>query len=201
MLPPPEGEPSNPLPAPMTYELASGINPSFDAKFPVNVGPSKRRRSTLQRIGVPWMLSLLGLLMGWASVYAQEDPTASVTFRNPVPVFTGNFGQSIAALGSDRVLIGEWGNSLGGAYLFSDDGTLLKKFPSRGEGFGWSVAAVGTDRILIGAPVDPGGRACRRRAFVGRRYRGDGRRKTGGGGSPPLSKRRHVGQDLHQPPT
>lgn len=105
------------------------------------------------------MLSLLGLLMGWASVYAQEDPIASVTFRNPVPVFTGSFGQSIAALGSDRVLIGEWGNSLGGAYLFSDDGTLLKKFPSRGEGFGWSVAAVGTDRILIGAPVDPGGRA------------------------------------------
>ena len=75
------------------------------------------------------------------------------TFENPNPE-THLFGSSVAAFGSDRVLIGAPGPGDGGAYLFDTNGTLLMTFtnPATGGGFGSSVAAIGSDRVFVGAP-------------------------------------------------
>jgi len=82
------------------------------------------------------------------------------TFTNPAPALFDNFGSAVAALGTDRVLIGAWKDDVGApdagaAYLFSTNGTLLTTFtnpaPASNEFFGISVAAMGSDRVLIGA--------------------------------------------------
>jgi len=91
--------------------------------------------------------------------------TLLTTVTNPVPVAADNFGFAVAAVGSDRVLIGAiadgGGASGGAAYLFSTNGTLITTFtnptPAAGDHFGQSVAAVGTNRVLIGANSDDTG--------------------------------------------
>ena len=73
------------------------------------------------------------------------------------------FGESVAAVGSTRVLISASGDSTdeyasGRTYLFTTNGTLLNTFtnptPTANDYFGTSVAAVGSDRVLIGASFD-----------------------------------------------
>jgi hypothetical protein len=70
------------------------------------------------------------------------------------------FGYPVAALGSDRLLIGAFQDDTdvieaGAAYLFSTDGALLTTFtnpaPARDDFFGVSVAPVESNRVLIGA--------------------------------------------------
>jgi hypothetical protein len=86
-----------------------------------------------------------------------------LAITNPAPTFAANFGVSVAAVGSDRVLIGAYqddtgANSAGAAYLFSANGALLTTFtnptPASDDWFGYSVATVGNDRVLIGEPRD-----------------------------------------------
>jgi hypothetical protein len=83
-----------------------------------------------------------------------------MTFNNPSPGTVSQFGYSLAAFGSDRVLIGASGDwsGAGGAYLFHTNGTLLMTFtnpaPSVHDYFGRSIAAVGTDRVLVGSPAE-----------------------------------------------
>ncbi|MEQ9235475.1 CHAT domain-containing protein [Coleofasciculus sp. E2-BRE-01] len=87
------------------------------------------------------------------------------TFDNPQPIVGGNFGISVAAMGSD-ILIGAPRNTSGGVtragqtFLFNPTGTLLQTFdnpqPVVNGLFGDSVAAVGSD-ILIGAPRNTSG--------------------------------------------
>jgi hypothetical protein len=88
------------------------------------------------------------------------------TFNNPTPGIQDFFGYSLAALGSDRVLIGARNDDAGAvnagvAYLFNTNGALLTTFfnptPASQEDFGRAVAAVGTDRVLIGAPGESTG--------------------------------------------
>ncbi len=66
----------------------------------------------------------------------------------------------MAAVGTDLIVVGAWGdstgaNDAGAAYLFSANGALLTTFtnptPRSDESFGISVAAVGADAVLIGA--------------------------------------------------
>lgn len=73
------------------------------------------------------------------------------SFTNPITYLSGAaaFGKSVAALGSDRVII----SSQGRGFLFGVNGTLLTTFtpsPFPNAYFGSSVAAVGSDRVLIG---------------------------------------------------
>jgi outer membrane protein assembly factor BamB len=77
------------------------------------------------------------------------------------PAFDGDwFGSAIAAVGTDRVLVGapyEGPYFAGKAYLFSTNGTLLTSISSpailpSGDGFGTSVAVLGHDRLIVGAP-------------------------------------------------
>jgi hypothetical protein len=110
---------------------------------------------------------LLGLLGSVAVVVAQGTTYALLTtFTNPTPATSDNFGFSVAAVGSDRVLIGAYldntgATDTGAAYLFSTNGALITTFtnptPAANDAFGISVAAVGTDRVLIGCSRDDAG--------------------------------------------
>ncbi len=77
------------------------------------------------------------------------------TFTNPVPANFEFFGAAVAALGSDRLLIGS-SSTPGAAFLFRTNGVLLAKFnnpiPDSGGTFGQTLATVGNDLIAIGAP-------------------------------------------------
>jgi hypothetical protein len=81
--------------------------------------------------------------------------TLLATFDNPVEWQQyAEFGFSVAAFGTDRVLVGA--RDAGAAYLFQANGTLLMTFtnpaPTASDQFGHSVAAVGNDRVFVGAP-------------------------------------------------
>src|SRR5690242_18112480 len=86
-----------------------------------------------------------------AFAQANAVPLAT-TLTNPTPADSDIFGGAVAAMGSDRVLIGAEGANE--AYLFSINGMLLTTFtisdPSSGS-FGAALAALGSDRVVIGA--------------------------------------------------
>jgi hypothetical protein len=98
-----------------------------------------------------------------AAYLFDTDGVLLTTFTNPAPSANDAFGTSLAALGTERVLIGAYlGDGAttddGLAYLFRTDGVLLTTFtnpvPAFEAAFGFSVTSVGTDRVLIGAPAD-----------------------------------------------
>ena len=91
--------------------------------------------------------------------------TLLTTITNPVLSNDDKFGFAVAAVGTDRLLIGALeadvgpvNNSLmdvGAAYLFSTNGTLITTFtnpiPGEFDHFGCALTAVGANRVLIGA--------------------------------------------------
>ena len=100
---------------------------------------------------------------GGAALYVSNG-FGLVQFTNPVPDYDDKFGCAVAALGSDRVLVGAWGKNgnAGAAYLFSTNGALLTTLtnpvPASSGRFGYSLARVGSGQVLIGAPLhNPGG--------------------------------------------
>jgi len=96
------------------------------------------------------------------SVYLFNGATGALllTINNPTPVTNGQFGRSVAAVGSN-ILVGAYSNgsiNAGSAYLFNGaTGALLRTInnptPESGDSFGWSVAGVGNN-VLVGAPLD-----------------------------------------------
>lgn len=95
-----------------------------------------------------------------AAYLFNTNGTLLTTFNNPTPANGDGFGNAVAALGNDRVIIGASADDLGAgnsgaAYLFRTNGALLTTFtnptPAASDEFGISVAAAGTDRVLIGA--------------------------------------------------
>ncbi|HXG49249.1 MAG TPA: hypothetical protein VNO52_16620, partial [Methylomirabilota bacterium] len=98
-----------------------------------------------------------------AAYFFHANGTLLTTFTNPTPAVGDRFGYAVAAVGTDRVLIGAYfddtgATNAGAAYLFSTNGTLLTTFtkptPAPSDLFGIAVTAVGTDRVLIGAAYD-----------------------------------------------
>lgn len=98
-----------------------------------------------------------------AAYLFNTNGTLLTTFTNPTPEFGDFFGRTVAAVGSDKVVIGaQLDNAVvmdsGAAYLFSTNGTLLTIFnnpsPASNDVFGCSVAAVGADKVIIGAYGD-----------------------------------------------
>src|SRR5437867_130352 len=85
----------------------------------------------------------------------------ALTITNPSPISGDLFGRSVAAVGSDRFVIG--GDNTREAYLFSINGGLLTTFTNPVAGgsgsFGTPVAAMGSDRVLVGAQFDDTGAA------------------------------------------
>ncbi len=104
-----------------------------------------------------------GATSAGAAYLFRTNGTLLTTFTNPTPAIGDQFGNAVAAVGNDRVLIGALGDdtgalSAGAAYLFSTNGTLLTTFtnptPAVSDNFGTAVAALGNDRVLISAPFD-----------------------------------------------
>lgn len=119
--------------------------------------------NTLIRFGLLTWLSLAG---GDHLLAAQGKPTLRFTFTNPTAGAGGEFGRAVAAVGTDRILVGAPSENAGAiiagaAYLFGTNGALLTAFtnptPAEGDFFGCAVAAMGTDRVLIGAYLDDTG--------------------------------------------
>jgi len=105
----------------------------------------------------------IGAFRDGAAYLFNTNGALLTTFTNPTPAEFDYFGNSVAAVGTDRVLIGAYRDRTGAlyagaAYLFSTNGTLLTTItnptPAADDRFGYSVAAVGTDRVLIGAYQD-----------------------------------------------
>ena len=103
---------------------------------------------------------------GGAAYLFSTNGTLLTTFSNPTPAAGDYFGWSVAAVGSDRVLVGAYqeytgASRAGSGHLFSTNGTLLNTFinptPAAGDAFGVSVAAAGSGRVLIGALQDDTG--------------------------------------------
>jgi len=110
-------------------------------------------------VGAPYADT--GTLDAGAAYLFSTDGTWLCTFTNPTPANGDTFGSSVAAVGSEHVLIGAYkddtvATNAGAAYLFRTDGTLLTTFtnpiPADYDYFGWAVAGVGSNRVLIGAP-------------------------------------------------
>ncbi len=101
------------------------------------------------------------------AVYLYNTAGALVrTFTNPLAVGGLGFGDAVAALGPDTILVGASANNFGAtgagaAYLFSTNGALITTFtnptPAVSERFGRSVTAVGLDKVLFGALDDDTG--------------------------------------------
>lgn len=94
------------------------------------------------------------------------------TFAHPSPSTSGTFGAAVAAVGTDKVVIGDPTDAgrptrSGAAYLYSTGGTLMAKMTEFivdvGDQFGAAVAGLGNDRVLVGAPGKP---------YTGSAYRG-----------------------------
>jgi len=113
---------------------------------------------------VSWSVAAVGtdrVLLGarWGGIYTNEVKNAFLfstngtllsTFVNPAPTNTYSFGMSLAALGTEAVLIG----SIPAAYLFNTNGTLITTFtnpaPTSASHFHGCLVAVGSDKVLIG---------------------------------------------------
>ncbi len=104
------------------------------------------------------------LLAGACNARAQ---TASLrlltTITNPAPALHDHFGESLAAMGSDLVVIGAPNDkagpsAAGAAYLYSCGGEFQTVFtnstPNEANNLGFSVAVLGNDKVLIGAIYD-----------------------------------------------
>jgi hypothetical protein len=110
---------------------------------------------------------------------AAQTPILVKTFPNPTPGKGDYFSWSVAALGSDRVLIGaisddNMATNAGIAYLFHTNGTRLTTFtnpspayvlplypePELGDWFGYAIAPLGNDRALVSAPFNEGEFCC-----------------------------------------
>src|SRR5262245_26844291 len=77
---------------------------------------------------IPHLLIAAHCIVSLASVRA-ASPVLLTTFPNPAPQADDNFSGAVAALGTDRVLIGAPGEgpaNTGAVYLFRTNGALLK---------------------------------------------------------------------------
>jgi len=101
--------------------------------------------------GAAYLFSLSGALL--------------TTFTNPAPSYMDNFGSAVAAVGSDRVLIGAYRDDAGAqdcgiAYLFDHSGKLLNTItnpaPQPYDSFGNALAAT-ADSLLVSAFSDSTG--------------------------------------------
>jgi len=101
---------------------------------------------------------------GIAYLYDADTGGLLTTFHNPRASQYDEFGESVATLGDDRVLMGAYredakGYDAGAAYLFdAESGDLLQSFfspnPHGEDHFGTVVAGVGDDRVIVSSHRD-----------------------------------------------
>jgi len=143
--------------------LTTFTNPAaaFDGRFGLSVAAVGNDRVLIGAIANDF-----GALNAGAAYLFSTNGTLLTTFTNPAPAAADLFGNAVAVVGNDRILIGAYADDAGAtdagsAYLFSTNGALLATFtnptPANGDNFGYSVAAVGNDYVLIGARWDDTG--------------------------------------------
>jgi hypothetical protein len=112
-------------------------------------------------IGTPG--NAVGGTLSGSAFLLDTNGLAIATLTNTAPEAYAELGFSVAALGSDRVIVGAPGDAPGGswtgaAYLFNTNGILLKRLanpnPGNYAGFGISVAPLGSNSVLVGANGD-----------------------------------------------
>lgn len=94
-----------------------------------------------------------------AAYLFSTNGTLLTTFTNPTPASPIAFGQAVASVGEDHVLISAHLSATppfsGKVYLFNTDGTLLTSIadpdPTSGGNFGYALAAV-SSKAVAGAP-------------------------------------------------
>lgn len=144
------------------FSLSGGLSVSFTNPAPANsvfFGSAVAAYGTDRvLIGAPNARSG-HLAPGAAYLYSVSGELLS-TFFNPTPANGENFGGSILAVGTDRVLVGASSDYLGeskvgAAYLFGTNGVFLMKIanpiPAPDDAFGCSLAALGENVFAIGA--------------------------------------------------
>jgi hypothetical protein len=103
---------------------------------------------------------------GGAVYLFNTNGTLLLTITNPTPAVNDRFGEQMAMLGNDRVIIGASGDDTGvtdagSAYVYDVDGTLIATLnnpaPASGDWFGSRVAAFGNEGAIIGAIFDDAG--------------------------------------------
>src|SRR5262249_41634976 len=98
--------------------------------------------------------ALLGALLA-ATPFAAvaQSPVLLRTFHDPTPAAGDSFGTAVAALGSDRLLVGAPSSTNNGAvYLYHTNGTLLATFTNQPPNqVGNSITTLGIDRVVIGS--------------------------------------------------
>jgi hypothetical protein len=84
-----------------------------------------------------------------------------MTITNPATANIAEFGHALAAAGTDRILVGAYGDDsmdAGSVYVFNTNGILLTTItnptPAAGDYFGARIAMLGTDRVIINASHD-----------------------------------------------
>ena len=115
-------------------------------------------------VGAPGDDSGIGYGTGRAFLY-DEGGTLLATITNPSPAAGDEFGRTLAAVGSDRFVVGApfdgtAGGNAGSVYLYDLTGTLLATVTNPapapaapGDFFGMSLFGVGTNRFAVGAPA------------------------------------------------
>ncbi len=113
------------------------------------------------------LIIFLAILWGIGPGVGRLRAQVLITVTNPTPASSEFFGFVVAALSTNRVIIGATGVLSGGpisgeVYVFSTNGTLAATVinPSpggMGDAFGSALAALGEDRIAVGDPLGDGG--------------------------------------------
>ncbi len=103
-------------------------------------------------VGVPGYKG--GLDHSGAVFLFDTNSTQLLSVTNPVPKAGAAFGETVCALGEDRIVIGDRFADLGGAaYLFNASGNLLSTFtnpaPASVLGFGSTIATLGESIVMI----------------------------------------------------
>ena len=118
------------------------------------------------RVLVGARLASVGATNAGAVYLFNTNGTLLTTLTNPPGTQNDHFGDAVASVGTDRILVGAGfgGSNNGGvAYLLATNGTVLATFnnpePNFLDNFGGAVSGVGNDLVVIGAfGDDTGGR-------------------------------------------
>jgi hypothetical protein len=126
-------------------------------------------------VGAPYFSNIAGDT-NIGSVYVFNTNGALLRIiTEPSPVTNDSFGQTLAALGNDRVIIGAPADDTGttdagSAYVFRVDGTLLATLnnpdPTVFDRFGHRLAAFGSMGAIIGAMYDDTGASMAGSAYL-----------------------------------
>lgn len=121
-------------------------------------------------VGDNWALSLSPPWISGEAYLYSTDGSLIATITNPTlpAATTERFGSPLCSVGDSMFVVGDPADlvagigSVGGAYLYSTNGTLLASItnptPAADDVFGWSVCAVGDSMFVVGDMADdPGG--------------------------------------------